>query len=94
MILVKKLDGTSMYLNEDHIYRVEVGAKDQSTVYLSNGGHIISAIDAHEVVARIRSEKETLLHHALNGPGVSVTYHDDDDLPDLPGVTRLSPVRS
>jgi uncharacterized protein YlzI (FlbEa/FlbD family) len=88
VIAVKKLDGSTMHINEDHIERVEEGADGQSAVYLANGGHIIVANDPDTVVERIRMEKATLLRRVLHGP---------EDAPEVAaaqaGVTRLSQVR-
>jgi uncharacterized protein YlzI (FlbEa/FlbD family) len=88
VIAVKKLDGSTMHINEDHIERVEEGADGQSAVYLAHGGHIIVANDPETVVERIRSEKATLLRRVLHG---------DDGAPETAGaqagVTRLSQVR-
>jgi uncharacterized protein YlzI (FlbEa/FlbD family) len=88
VIAVKKLDGSIMHINEDHIERVEDGADGQSAVYLANGGHIIVANQPATVVERIRTEKATLLRRVLHG---------QDDAAEVattqPGVTRLSQVR-
>ena len=55
-----------MYLNEDHVERVEQGAN--SAVYLTNGTYLIVRDDADTIIARIRSEKAALLAVAL-APG-------------------------
>jgi uncharacterized protein YlzI (FlbEa/FlbD family) len=91
VIAVKKLDGSTMHINEDLIERVEDGADGQSAVYMVNGGHIIAANDPATVVERIRAEKANLLRRALQGP-------DDPDATayarsSASGPTRLSQVR-
>ncbi len=54
-----------MYLNEDHVERVEQGAN--SAVYLTNGTYLIVRDDIDTINDRIRSEKAGLLSVAL-GP--------------------------
>jgi uncharacterized protein YlzI (FlbEa/FlbD family) len=54
-----------MYLNEDHVERVEQGAN--SAVYLTNGTYLIVRDDVDAINERIRSEKAALLSVAL-GP--------------------------
>ena len=66
MIALSKLDGSTMYLNEDHVERVEQGAN--SAVYLTNGTYLIVRDDVDTINDRIRSEKTALLSVAL-GPG-------------------------
>jgi uncharacterized protein YlzI (FlbEa/FlbD family) len=88
VIAVKKLDGSTMHINEDHIERVEEGADGQSAVYLANGGHIIVANDPGTVVERIRMEKATLLRRVLHGQETT-----EGEAPAQAGVTRLSQVR-
>jgi uncharacterized protein YlzI (FlbEa/FlbD family) len=53
-----------MYLNEDHVERVEQGAN--SAVYLTNGTYLIVRDDVDTINARIRSEKAALLSLALS----------------------------
>ena len=65
MIALSKLDGSIMYLNEDHVERVEQGAN--SAVYLTNGTYLIVRDDVDIINDRIRSEKAALLSVAL-GP--------------------------
>lgn len=65
MIALSKLDGSTMYLNEDHVERVEQGAN--SAVYLTNGTYLIVRDDVDTINDRIRSEKIALLAVAL-GP--------------------------
>lgn len=57
MISLSKLDGLTMYLNEDLIESVEDGAEGQSAIHLSNGNRVIVAHVSDEVVDRIRAEK-------------------------------------
>ena len=91
MIEVKKLDGSSMHLNEDLIGRVEEAAGGQSVIYLLDGAHIIVAEHPSSVVDKIRAEKVELLRRVLRGPDdPEVSSHPDAD---VPGVTRLSQVR-
>ena len=66
MIALSKLDGTTMYLNEDHVERVEQGAN--AAVYLTNGTYLIVRDDVATINDRIRSEKAALLSVAI-GPG-------------------------
>jgi uncharacterized protein YlzI (FlbEa/FlbD family) len=66
LIALSKLDGSTMYLNEDHVERVEQGAN--SAVYLTNGTYLIVRDDVDTINERIRSEKTMLLSVALR-PG-------------------------
>ena len=68
MIALSKLDGTTMYLNEDHVERVEQGAN--SAVYLTNGTYLIVRDHVDTINDSIRSEKAALLSAAL-GTGVT-----------------------
>jgi uncharacterized protein YlzI (FlbEa/FlbD family) len=52
-----------MYLNEDHVERVEQGAN--SAVYLTNGTYLIVRDDVDTIIERIRGEKAALLSVAL-----------------------------
>ena len=88
MIAAKKLDGSTMHLNEDLIERVEDGADGQSAVYLTNGGHIIVAADSQWVVETIRAEKASLLRRVLGSPAEPAIA-----APSRPGAPRLSQVR-
>ena len=63
MIALSKLDGTTMYLNEDHVERVEQGAN--SAVYLTNGTYLIVRDHVDTINESIRSEKAALLSAAL-----------------------------
>jgi uncharacterized protein YlzI (FlbEa/FlbD family) len=63
LIALSKLDGTTMYLNEDHVERVEQGAN--SAVYLTNGTYLIVRDHVDAINDRIRSEKAALLSAAL-----------------------------
>ncbi len=65
MIALSKLDGTTMYLNEDHVERVEQGAN--SAVYLTNGTYLIVRDHVDTINDSIRYEKAALLAAAL-GP--------------------------
>ena len=73
MIALSKLDGSTMYLNEDHVERVEQGAN--SAVYLTNGTYLIVRDDVDTINDRIRSEKTALLSVAFGpaGPGPVAT---------------------
>ncbi len=87
MIRVKKLDGSTMYINEDLIERVEGGAEGQSALYMTDGGHIIVANDPIIVVARVQREKVALLRGAAQGPeAASATRRP------VPDITRLGRV--
>ena len=63
MIALSKLDGSTMYLNEDHVERVEQGAN--SADYLTNGTYLIVRDDVDTINDSIRSEKAALLLAAL-----------------------------
>ena len=63
MIALSKLDGTTMFLNEDHVERVEQGAN--SAVYLTNGTYLIVRDHVETINDSIRSEKAALLSAAL-----------------------------
>ena len=52
-----------MYLNEDHVERVEQGAN--SAVYLTNGTYLIVRDHVETINDSIRSEKAALLSAAL-----------------------------
>ncbi len=52
-----------MYVNEDHVERVEGGAN--SAVHLVNGTYFVVRDDVATINARIRREKQTLLAGAL-----------------------------
>jgi uncharacterized protein YlzI (FlbEa/FlbD family) len=67
LIALSKLDGTTMYLNEDHVERVEQGAN--SAVYLTNGTYLIVRDHVDTINDSIRSEKAALLSAALGDPG-------------------------
>jgi len=61
-----------MYLNEDHVERVEQGAN--SAVYLTNGTYLIVRDHVDTINDSIRSEKAALLAAALGtGAPVAVT---------------------
>jgi uncharacterized protein YlzI (FlbEa/FlbD family) len=64
LIALSKLDGTTMYLNEDHVERVEQGAN--AAVYLTNGTYLIVRDDVDTINDRIRSEKAALISLALS----------------------------
>jgi uncharacterized protein YlzI (FlbEa/FlbD family) len=68
LIALSKLDGTTMYLNEDHVERVEQGA--HAAVYLSNGTYLIVRDDVDTINDRIRSEKVALLSEAMGAGSV------------------------
>jgi uncharacterized protein YlzI (FlbEa/FlbD family) len=89
VIATKKLDGSTMYLNEDLIERVEDGADGQSAVYLTNGGHIIVAADSQRVVEMIRAEKAALLRRVLGSADDSaITARTPSGAPRLSQVRR------
>jgi len=85
VIAVKKLDGSTMYLNEDLVERVEDGADGQSAVYLINGGRIIVANSSVVVVSKIRAEKVVQLRRVRRRPR--------DLIMSTPDVPLLSQVR-
>jgi len=63
LIALSKLDGSTMYLNEDHVERVERGAN--TAVYLTNGTYLIVRDDVEAINDSIRSEKRAILSVAL-----------------------------
>lgn len=79
MIALSKLDGSTMYLNEDHVERVEQGAN--SAVYLTNGTYLIVRDDVDTINDRIRSEKMAVLSVAF-GAGVPESVARLSALPD------------
>ena len=88
MIALSKLDGSTMYLNEDHVERVEQGAN--SAVYLTNGTYLIVRDDVDTINDRIRSEKAALLSDAL-GPANPDSVARLSAVPDgTPGAGRGS----
>ncbi|MGA7835172.1 MAG: flagellar FlbD family protein [Acidimicrobiales bacterium] len=70
---MKKLDGSTMHLNEDLVERVEPGVEGQSAVYLRDGAHFIVANPPESVVDMIRAEKTELLRRAFLGEGPETT---------------------
>jgi uncharacterized protein YlzI (FlbEa/FlbD family) len=91
VIAVKKLDGSTMHINEDLVERVEDGADGQSAVYFVNGSHMIVANDPPTVVEKIRREKATLLRRVFTDPvdaGFATSAGSASS-----GVARLSQVR-
>jgi uncharacterized protein YlzI (FlbEa/FlbD family) len=54
-----------MYVNEDHVERLEGGAT--SAVYMTNGTYLIVRDDVESINDQIRSEKLSLLSRALRG---------------------------
>jgi uncharacterized protein YlzI (FlbEa/FlbD family) len=63
VIALSKLDGSTMYVNEDHVERVEAGVT--SAVHLSNGTYLIVRDDADTIIERIRAEKASVLARAM-----------------------------
>lgn len=90
MILLNKLDGQTMYLNEDLIESVEDGAEGQSAIHLINGDRVIVAHVSSGIVARIRSEKITHARKVF-GPDISFTNSNSPSRPI--GVRRLDGAR-
>lgn len=86
MIAVRKLDGTTMHLNEDLIERVEDGAEGQSAIYFRDGAHVIIANEAFDVVELIRNEKVAHLRRVIEGPQSPAQSPSSN-------VTNLSEVR-
>jgi uncharacterized protein YlzI (FlbEa/FlbD family) len=79
LIALSKLDGTTMYLNEDHVERVEQGAN--AAVYLTNGTYLIVRDDVETINDRIRSEKAGLLSEAM-GAGAADSVRILSAVPD------------
>jgi len=63
VIALSKLDGSTMYINEDHVERVEGGLN--SAVYLSNGTYLIVRDDVDTINERIRAERSSILARAM-----------------------------
>ncbi len=63
MIGLRKLDGSTMYLNEDLVERVEGGVN--SAVHLADGTYFVVRDDVDTITDRIRSEKQAVLAGAL-----------------------------
>ena len=63
VIALSKLDGSTMYVNEDHVERVEEGVT--SAVYLSNGTYLIVRDTVDTINERIRAEKTAVLARAM-----------------------------
>jgi len=63
VIALRKLDGSTMYLNEDLVERVEGGGN--SAVHLINGNYFVVRDDAEDINAQIRSEKQAVLAGAM-----------------------------
>jgi uncharacterized protein YlzI (FlbEa/FlbD family) len=63
VIALSKLDGSTMYVNEDHVERVEEGVT--SAVYLSNGTYLIVRDSVDTINERIRAEKTSVLAQAM-----------------------------
>ena len=69
MIALSKLDGSTMYLNEDHVERVEQGAN--SAVYLTNGTYLIvrDDVDDHQRQDQVREGGAPLRRFGAGRPG-------------------------
>jgi uncharacterized protein YlzI (FlbEa/FlbD family) len=63
VIGLRTLDGSTMYLNEDLVERVEAGVN--SAVHLANGTYFVVRDDVDTITERIRSEKQAVLAGAL-----------------------------
>jgi uncharacterized protein YlzI (FlbEa/FlbD family) len=63
VIGLRTLDGSTMYLNEDLVERVEGGTT--TAVHLANGNYFVVRDDVEAVSARIRAEKQAVLAGAL-----------------------------
>ena len=63
MIGLRKLDGSTMYINEDMVERVEGGGN--SAVHLANGTYFVVRDDVDAISDKIRAEKETVLARAM-----------------------------
>jgi uncharacterized protein YlzI (FlbEa/FlbD family) len=63
VIALSKLDGSTMYVNEDHVERVEEGVT--SAVHLSNGTYLIVRDDVDTINERIRAERSSILARAM-----------------------------
>jgi uncharacterized protein YlzI (FlbEa/FlbD family) len=75
-----------MYLNEDHVERVERGAN--TAVYLTNGTYLIVRDDVDTINDRIRSEKTALLSAAFapGAPDLATTLSAvPDEIPRVDG---------
>ncbi len=63
MIALSKLDGSTMYINEDQVERIE--GDTTSAIYLTNGTYLVVREEATAIVGRIREEKLALLTRAI-----------------------------
>jgi uncharacterized protein YlzI (FlbEa/FlbD family) len=63
VIALSKLDGSTMYINEDQVERIEGEAT--SAIYLTNGTYLVVREEATAIVERIRAEKLALLTRAI-----------------------------
>jgi uncharacterized protein YlzI (FlbEa/FlbD family) len=63
VIGLRKLDGSTMYLNEDLVERIEGGAN--SAVHLADGTYFVVRDDVDTIRDRIRAEKQAVLAGAL-----------------------------
>ena len=85
VIALSKLDGSTMYVNEDHVERVEEGAT--SAVYLFNGTYLIVRDDVDTINERIRTEKSSILSRAM------IAVQDGSRVAPLRSVPSGSPPR-
>ncbi len=65
MIALSKLDGSTMFVNEDLIERIEGDAT--TVVYLTNSTYLVVRDDVDAINERIRAEKVTILARAVSG---------------------------
>ena len=86
MIALSKLDGSTMYVNEDHVERVEEGAT--SAVYLFNGTYLIVRDDVETINERIRAEKSAILSRAMLAAQVGGRVTPLRSVPSTPAVVR------
>lgn len=63
MIALSKLDGSTMFINEDQVERIE--GEVTSAIYLTNGTYLVVREEATVIVEQIRVEKLALLTRAI-----------------------------
>jgi uncharacterized protein YlzI (FlbEa/FlbD family) len=63
VIALSKLDGSTMYINEDQVERIE--GETTSAIYLTNGTYLVVRDEATAIVERIRAEKLALFTRAI-----------------------------
>ena len=76
VIEVQKIDGLTMYLNEELIERVENTLSGQCAIYLIHGGHMVVSHDSSLVAEKIREEKIIQFQKAFGLNNEMTSYKD------------------